>query len=289
MERSDRLKSKIFLDSGSSSETAEAINLLGFLDGQTTNPTLISKNTKAKERLQSGGKFTDSEIYAFYKSVVTEIAEQIPQGSVSIEVYADSDTSSEQMYTQALEMYNWIPNAHIKFPTNRAGLEAASRFSQQNSGRVNMTLGFTQDQGAAVYSATKGAGKGQVYYSSFVGRLFDKGIDGIEQLANCKKMYSISDNHVEVLACSFRNLDQFLASLYLGVDIITASLDILKKWADTGFYIPDEAFNYESKGLVKPEYKRLDLDQQWDTFEIENQMTNVGIEKFAKDWNALVS
>jgi len=37
------LRTKVFLDSGDPNETKEAIRLLGFLDGQTTNPTLISR------------------------------------------------------------------------------------------------------------------------------------------------------------------------------------------------------------------------------------------------------
>ena len=38
------LKTKIFLDGGDPDETKQIIELLGFLDVQTTNATLISKN-----------------------------------------------------------------------------------------------------------------------------------------------------------------------------------------------------------------------------------------------------
>ena len=38
MQRPLSLKTKIFLDSASPKETEEALKLLGFLDGQTTNP-----------------------------------------------------------------------------------------------------------------------------------------------------------------------------------------------------------------------------------------------------------
>ena len=37
------LKTKIFLDSGNPEDTQKALHLLGFLDGQTTNPSLVSK------------------------------------------------------------------------------------------------------------------------------------------------------------------------------------------------------------------------------------------------------
>ena len=45
--RPQQLKTRIFLDGGNPDETQGAIKLLGFLDGQTTNPTLISKNPGA--------------------------------------------------------------------------------------------------------------------------------------------------------------------------------------------------------------------------------------------------
>ncbi|MEK7170516.1 MAG: transaldolase family protein, partial [Patescibacteria group bacterium] len=86
------MRSKIFLDSGDPKETREIISLLGFLDGQTTNPTLIAKNPKAQKRLAEGKKFTSEEIWDFYRGVVGEISGLIPRGSVSIEVYADADT-----------------------------------------------------------------------------------------------------------------------------------------------------------------------------------------------------
>jgi transaldolase len=288
MPRPTNLKTKIFLDSGNPIDTANALEILGFLDGQTTNPTLISKNPDALEKLTKGEKYSEAEVYEFYKSVVNEISGIIPEGSVSIEVYADKNTTAEHMYIQALEMYSWIPNAQIKFPTNSAGLEAASRFVNEKNGRVNMTLCFNQEQGAAVYSATLGAKKGQVYYSSFVGRLIDIGVDGIAQLANCQKMYQLGDNHVEILACSFRTLDQFLDCLQLGVDIATVPLSIIKQWAEGDFYIPQGEFTTNSETSVKPVYKELDLSLPWDSFDIQNELTTAGIDKFAQDWNNLV-
>jgi transaldolase len=65
----NNLKTKIFLDSGDPQETREALKILGYLDGQTTNPTLISKNPQAKKRLERGDKFTKEEIFTFYKKV----------------------------------------------------------------------------------------------------------------------------------------------------------------------------------------------------------------------------
>ena len=52
--RPPNLKTKIFLDSGNPVETREAIKLLGFLDGQTTNPSLIAKNPELQATLSAG-------------------------------------------------------------------------------------------------------------------------------------------------------------------------------------------------------------------------------------------
>src|SRR5512136_2483364 len=125
--RPKELRTRIFLDGGDPGETRALITQLGFLDGQTTNPTLISKNPEAKKRLERGEKFTAAEILGFYQRVVTEISGLIPQGSVSIEVYADDATKADAMLRQGREMFSWVHNAHIKFPTSREGLKAAEQ------------------------------------------------------------------------------------------------------------------------------------------------------------------
>ena len=283
------LKSKIFLDSGNPEDTQKALEILGFLDGQTTNPTLVAKNPVVKKKLEDGYKFSSDEIFDFYRGVVTEISNLIPKGSVSIEVYADDETTVDQMYVQAKEMNSWISNAHIKFPTTKVGLEAAKKFVDNDQGRVNMTLGFTQEQAAAVYAATTNAQKGDIFYSSFIGRLFDNQIDGVVQLRNCMKMLENSDQHLEVLACSFRNINQFLACIASDVDIVTASLGIIEDWKNVDFKVPGVDFQYtEDSSLNTPEFESIDLQKPWTEFDISSEFTKVGVEKFAKDWNNLV-
>ncbi|MBI4130560.1 transaldolase, partial [Candidatus Roizmanbacteria bacterium] len=154
------LTTKIFLDSGDPEDTKKMIGILGFLDGQTTNPSLVAKKL-ADQGLgngERGKKLSEKELLNEYKKIVQEISSIIPQGSVSIEVYADKTTTAEQMLVQGKEMFSWIPNAHIKFPTTAEGLKAAERAVIEGM-RVNMTLVFTQSQAAAVYAATKHAGK----------------------------------------------------------------------------------------------------------------------------------
>jgi transaldolase len=113
------------LDGGNPEETRQIINLLVFLDGQTTNPALISRNPKAKHHLEQGKKFSEEVIINFHQEVVLKISVLIPLGAISIEVYSDPSTSAMQMLSKGKEMFSWIPNAHIKFSSLKEGLKAA--------------------------------------------------------------------------------------------------------------------------------------------------------------------
>ncbi len=285
--RPENLKTKIFLDGGDPHETKAIVELLGFLDGQTTNPTLISKNPQARRRLEKGEKFGEDEIINFYHFVVREISAMIPQGSISVEVYADASTSAEQMLTQGRKMFSWIPNAHIKFPTSKEGLKAAERAVKEGL-RVNMTLCFTQEQAAAVYAATFGAKKSHVFVSPFIGRLDDRGENGMELISNIINMYQKGNAHVEVLTASVRNMDHFLYALKLGSDIITAPFAILMEWGEKGLPMPGNDYAYPSGNLKPIPYKNIELTRKWEDYDISHDLTDKGMERFSQDWNALI-
>jgi transaldolase len=282
------MKTKIFLDSGDPAQTRESIRLLGFLDGQTTNPTLISKNPEAAERLRRGERFSEKEIFDFYRRVVTEISGLIPSGSVSIEVFADSSTRCGQMLEQGTEMFSWIPNAHIKFPCSAEGLKAAE-LAVKKGLWVNMTLCFSQEQAAAVYAATRGAHPGDVFVSPFVGRLDDISENGMQLIANIVRMYSKGDRHVQVLAASLRNPGHLYSSMSLGADIVTVPFDILRQWAEAGMPLPGADYSYKSGALKAISYMELDLSRDWNGFDIAHPLTTKGMERFSADWNRLVA
>src|SRR5689334_375821 len=147
---------KILVDGGDPEETRRIKTLLGFLDGQTTNPTLVAKNPEVRQRIASGRKLSLEEQQEEYKKIVRGISPLVGTAGVSIEVFADFDTTAEQMLTQGEEMFSWIPNAYIKYPCIHEGLRAAKMSIERNM-RVNMTPCFSQHQAAAVYAATKGS------------------------------------------------------------------------------------------------------------------------------------
>src|SRR6266702_6737840 len=201
-------KTKILVDGGDPEETLRVKDLIGFVDGQTTNPSLIAKNPEIRERIASGHTLSPQEEKDEYRKIVQSISPLVGDAGVSIEVFADLNTTAEEMLGQGQEMFSWIPNAYIKYPCTPEGLRAAQMSVQKNF-RVNMTLCFSQEQAAAVYAATRGS-KQPVYVSPFVGRLDDQGEDGMDLVRNIKKMYERSDGHVHVLAASIRTINHLL-------------------------------------------------------------------------------
>ncbi|HTG01200.1 MAG TPA: transaldolase family protein [Nitrospirota bacterium] len=284
----EKLKTRIFLDGGDANETRAILKLLGFLDGQTTNPTLVAKNPAVRKRLEQGELFSAAELLDFYREIVEEVASLIPRGSVSVEVYADSASQAETMYRQGKEMYSWIANAQIKFPTSREGVRAAAQ-AVRSGMRVNMTLCFSQEQAAAVHAATIGAGTGQVFVSPFVGRLDDRGERGMDLVANILKMYGNGDEHVDVLTASVRSLDHLMSALQLESDIITAPFDVLRAWGEQGMPVPDPDYVAPHSSLKPVPYRVIRLDRRWEDYDIRHDLTDAGMKQFSADWNALIS
>lgn len=283
---------KILIDGGDPDESARIKKLLGFLDGQTTNPTLVSKNPEVRQRIESGHKLSPEEQTEEYKSIVQKISPLVGDAGVSIEVFADFDTTAEEMLEQGREMFSWIPNAYIKYPCTHEGLRAAQESVRSNI-RVNMTLCFSQEQAAAVYSATKGATQ-PVYVSPFVGRLDDRGENGMDVVKNIKKMFQRGDGHVYVLAASIRRLEHLLYSFALKSELVTVPANVLEQWAASGRELPGQNFQYravdgQGKELKPIAYKDIDLDAPWESFDIQHELTTQGIKKFVADYKSTLA
>lgn len=282
-------KTKLLVDGGDPEETLRVQKLTGYVDGQTTNPTLISRNPEVRQFVASGQKLSPEEELEEYKKIVQVISPLVGDAGVSIEVFADVGTSAEQMIAQGEEMFSWIPNAYVKYPCTPEGLRAAE-ISVRRGIRVNMTLCFSQEQAAAVYAATRGS-KSPVYVSPFIGRLDDRGESGIDLVRNIKRMYEGGDGHVFVLAASIRHLDHLLSSFALKTELATAPGKVWEEWATSGFPLPGKDF--VSKGVdkngnpLKPiPYKELDLKFGWESFDIRHELTAKGIQQFVADYKS---
>jgi len=276
-------KTKILVDGGDPQETERITQLLGFVDGQTTNPSLIAKNPEIMHLVNSGQKLTAQQEADEYRSIVRAISPLVGDAGVSIEVFADLSTTAEEMFRQGVDMFSWIPNAYVKYPCTSEGLRAAE-MSVRDGIRVNMTLCFSQQQAAAVYAATKGT-TAPAYVSPFVGRLDDIDQNGVDLVANIKRMYGNGDGHVLVLAASIRSLAHLLYCFSIGADLVTVPAKVLTQWAEASFPMPDERFTYTPTGR-RIAYEELTLERSWRSFNIEHELTTKGVEKFAADYRA---
>ena len=94
---------KYLLDSGDPNEYRQMQQIAtehGYvLWGSTTNPSLIAKKL-------AGKKISERDAFALQKEIVLEII-TIVRGAVSAEVYADENTTAEEMNTQGLEIATW--------------------------------------------------------------------------------------------------------------------------------------------------------------------------------------
>jgi transaldolase len=267
-------KTKIFLDSASIKDTIEAIKILGSLDGQTTNPTLFSKTLSHK--------MTEAQLWDEYKQSLRVIRDTLKEGSLSAEVYMDTSTTVSQIVTQAQSLNSLGLDLHVKIPVCKVGICALDVLLSQGL-KVNMTLGFDQNQAFSVAAISSNIYSNQVYFSCFVGRVFDNGCDGIANIANIMRMYQDINTPVQILACSFRTLDQFLACLALGVDIVTVNLDIIKQWQKHDFIVPSlSSFHFN-----EPKPKYLDILHLNPSL-VNHPSSMAGIVKFASDWNSAI-
>jgi transaldolase len=287
-----RAKAKILVDGGDPEETVRVKHLVGYVDGQTTNPSLIAKNPEVRTLVSSGQKFSSRQELDEYKKIVQTISPLVGDAGVSIEVFADFDTTAEEMLAQGREMFSWIPNAYVKYPCTHEGLRAA-QMSVGDDMRVNMTLCFSQEQAAAVYAATK-MSKAPVYVSPFVGRLDDRGENGMDLVRNIKQMYKTGDGHVHVLAASIRHLKHLLGSFALETELVTAPGKVWEEWAASSFPLPDADFVYQAtdktdRPLKSIAYKSVELNQAWESFDIRHELTTKGIQQFVADYKSTLS
>ncbi len=188
---------KIFLDSADIDEI-KAHQDSGFVDGVTTNPSLIA---------QSGRNIIDT---------IAEICELVP-GPVSAEVTA---TDFETMLSEGKKLAGIAPNLAVKVPTTGAG-KRTSRVLSEAGTKVNVTFGYSAGQ--ALLAAKAGA----AFISPFVGRLDDIGQDGMGLIEEICSIYANFDFDTEVLVASVRSTQHVVDAALMGADVATLPPKIL--------------------------------------------------------------
>ena len=187
---------KIFLDSADIGEIQTYI-ASGFVDGVTTNPSLIAK---------SGRNILDA---------ISEICELV-DGPVSAEVAA---TDFETMLAEGKKLAALAPNVTVKVPLTEDGLRTCRALSDAGT-QVNVTLCFTAGQALL-------AKAGATFISPFVGRLDDLGADGMGLIEEICTIYDQFGFDTEVLVASVRSTQHVVDAAMLGADVVTLPPKIL--------------------------------------------------------------
>lgn len=279
-------QTKIFLDSGDPHETRQVLATLGFLDGQTTNPSLVSKNPHILE-LKKQGLLDPDRVWEKYKTIAEEIHTILPQGAISVEVDATEQTTYEAMLDRAHELAQWFPGVYVKLPITHVGLQVVQTLVSENI-NVNMTLCFSQEQAAAVHMATIGAREGQVFISPFIGRLDDQHYHGIDLIKNIVRMYMSWDSHVHILGASIRTLDHLFGCITAGAHIVTVPKAVVDLWDSYGIENSPQQYMLSQEISNSHPILYKDLSQQdWVLYPIDHELTKKGLEKFASDWESL--
>jgi transaldolase len=182
---------KIFLDTANVEEIREAA-ALGVVDGVTTNPSLLARETGDPEE------------------ILVEIC-NIVNGPISGEVVA---TEADAMIEEGRHLASLHENIVVKIPCILEGLKATKVLSEEGK-RVNMTLIFSPTQ--ALLAAKAGAR----YVSPFLGRLDDIATPGMDLVADIIQIFDHYDFDCEVLAASLRHPLHIVEAARMGADIAT--------------------------------------------------------------------
>ncbi len=190
---------KFFIDSAEIEEIKKA-HQRGWVDGVTTNPTLIAK---------SGRDFME---------VIKEISSMV-KGPVSAEVIS---LEADGMYKEGLELAKIAENVVIKVPMTEEGLVATRRFSADGI-KTNVTLVFSPIQALLVAKA------GATFCSPFVGRLDDIGNNGMDLIAQIVEIYRNYNFKTEVLVASVRNPTHILEAALMGAHVSTIPYKVMQQ------------------------------------------------------------
>ncbi|MDR2978009.1 MAG: fructose-6-phosphate aldolase [Rickettsiales bacterium] len=210
---------EIFLDSVDLNEIKE---LKEFIDGITTNPSLIAKSGRKDK----------------YEDLISEIC-SIIEGPVSAEVVADNH---EDMIEEGLKLAKIASNIVIKLPLTHEGLISCKRLWTEHKIPVNITLCFSPGQ--ALLAAKAGA----YFISPFVGRLDDISYDGLSLIEDICTIYSNYGFDTKVLVASVRSPTHVVEAAKLGADSITVPAKILRQLlnhplTDQGLVIFEQDWN----------------------------------------------
>ena len=182
---------KFFVDTANIKEIEDLVPT-GFVDGVTTNPSLIAKQ--------------GDDMAETIKAICSLVS-----GPVSAEVTA---TELPEMINEGKYLASLAKNVAVKVPLTVSGLKACKALREQGT-MVNVTLCFSAAQ--ALLAAKAGAS----FISPFVGRLDDSGEKGMDLIEDIVVMYENYGFDTEVLVASVRTKQHVIDAAVIGAHVTT--------------------------------------------------------------------
>ena len=196
---------KIFADCA---DLTQMLDIKNEVAGFTTNPTLM----------RAAG-VPDYEYFAR-----TAIA-MMPDRSFNFEVTADESMGIRR---QAKRISSWGENIYVKVPAcNTSGMsnwEIIQELSKEGI-KVNVTAVFVSDQIAQCFRILKAP----AIISVFAGRIADTGVNPSAMIQAAVEFADKEANHVEILWASTREVFNMYEASSIGVHIVTATPDLVRK------------------------------------------------------------
>ena len=182
---------KFFVDTADIKQIEELIPT-GFVNGVTTNPSLIAKQ--------------GNDLSETIKSICS-----IVNGPVNAEVTA---TDHPTMLEEGKYLASLAKNVTVKVPLTVDGLKTCKKLREQQI-LVNVTLCFSAAQ--ALLAAKAGAS----FISPFVGRLDDIGEKGMSLIEDIVIIYENYGFETEVLVASVRTKQHVTEAALIGAHVAT--------------------------------------------------------------------
>lgn len=192
---------QFYLDTADIEEIRQG-NRRGWVDGITTNPTLIAKTGRR------------------HHDVIKDICKEV-KGLVSAEVIS---LTADEMLKEGYELAKIADNVVVKIPMCEEGLVAVRKLASEGI-KTNVTLVFSPLQALLVAKA------GATLVSPFVGRLDDIAYNGMELIGQIVQIFQNYEFETKVLVASVRHPVHILDAALMSADIITAPLKVMQQLA----------------------------------------------------------
>ena len=191
---------ELILDTGDVKEIEDLYTHLS-VDGVTTNPSIVSKEGKD------------------FVSLIKEIDEIV---GAEIPIHAQVlSTNFEDIMEEALYISKIRKNMYVKIPVTKDGLRAIKELKKQEV-KITATAIFTAHQG---FLAAK---TGADYVAPYVNRIDSISGDGVSVVSDLVNILNTYNLNSKVVAASFKNAQQVLDLMKIGVHSVTVPTDICK-------------------------------------------------------------